>query len=81
MYSRWDRMLELVQADLGGAFRIGEAVVFAELRSEPAHIPHEVRPFLEYVINTGDAGTRDRARRLVDKFRENGLPAVPLPAR
>lgn len=73
MYSRWDRMLELAQADLSGAFDIGEAVILAELRSEFPHIPNDVRPFLEYIVKTGGEGTRDRARRLVDRLGEKGF--------
>jgi hypothetical protein len=73
MYSRWERMLELAQADPDDAFEIGEAVILAELRSEYPHIPDDVRPFLEHVFKVGGEGTRQRARRLVHKLGEKGF--------
>lgn len=73
MYSRWDRMVELAEADPEGAFAIGEAVILAELRSDYPHVPNDVRPFLEHVLRTGKETTRGRAERLVHKLGEKGF--------
>jgi hypothetical protein len=74
MYSRWERMLTLAQADPDGAFRIVEAVLLAELRAEFVHVPvDDARPVLGHVLAAGNPDTQQRARRLINKLGERGF--------
>ena len=73
MYSRWDRMLSLAQADPDGTFSIAEAVLLAELKADYPHVPVEdVKQFLAHILTAGIPDTRARARRLINRLGERG---------
>ena len=73
MYSRWDHMLSLAQADPDGTFSIAELVLLAELRADYPHVSVEdVRPFLARILKAGSPDTRARARRLINRLGERG---------
>ena len=73
MYSRWDDMLSLAQADPDGTYLIAEEVLFAELRSDYPHIPVEdLRTFLDLVLATGSSDSRARAGHLINRLGERG---------
>ena len=73
MYSRWEDMLSLAQADPDGSYLIAEEVLVGGLQADYPHVPVEdVRPFLAHILATGAADTRDRARRLINRLGERG---------
>ena len=73
MYSRWDRMLSLAQADPDGTFAIAETVLLAGLRADYPHVPGEdVKRFLAHILTVGIPDTRARARRLINRLGEGG---------
>ena len=73
MYSRWDRMLSLAQADPDGTFSIAEAVLLTELKADYPHVPVEdVKQFLAHILTAGIPDTRARARRLINRLGERG---------
>ena len=73
MYSRWDRMVSLAQADPDRTFLIAEAVLRAELQADYPHVPVEdVRPFLAHILTAGSLETQARARRLINQLGERG---------
>ena len=73
MYSQWDGMLSLAQADPDRSYLIAEEVLLAGLQADYPHVPVEdVRPFLAHILNAGNADTRRRARRLVNRLGEQG---------
>lgn len=73
MYSRWDDMLSLAQADPDGTYVIAEEVLLKELRSDHPHVPVEdLRPFLDLVLTTGSSDSRARARHLINRLGERG---------
>jgi len=73
LYSRWDEMLSLAQADPDGTYLIAEDVLFAELRSDYPHVPVEdLRPFLDLILTAGSSDSRARARHLINRLGERG---------
>lgn len=74
MYSRWDRMLALAKTDVEGTFTIAEAVLLTQLRAEFVHEAiDDIRPFVSHALTAGSRETKERARRLINRFGERGF--------
>ena len=69
IYSGWERMLALAQADADGAFDIAKTVLRAQ-----EYVPVEdVKPFLAQVLMAGSLDTQAHARRLINQLGERGF--------
>lgn len=73
LQTEWDRLVELTATDADVALQIAELVLKAQLAETLHYIAvDEVKPFLQVVLDRGDAKIKSRARRLVHRLGEAG---------
>jgi hypothetical protein len=69
----WLRLQELLTSDVDTAFEIAELALSFQLRAKYPYVPvDEVKPLLQMVLDSGRAGTQERARSLIHLLGERG---------